>query len=95
MEEKEEQIQRTINKFTTATQTQPPGISNMDEIKNLRKKYPDMKDKSISTLLSELMKNKNVKKEDIANIKHLSSTFNQLFTARSYKYALNPNFMQK
>jgi hypothetical protein len=67
----------------------------MDEIKNLIKKYPDMKDIIVNSLLSELVKNKNVKREDIENIKHLSSTFNQPFTARSYSYAQNPNVIQK
>ena len=41
-----------------------------------------MKDIIVNSLLSELVKNKNVKREDIENIKHLSSTFNQPFTAR-------------
>ena len=34
-------------------------------------------------------------KEKIENIKHLSSTFNQPFTARTYNYAQNPNVIQK
>ena len=42
----------------------------MDEIKNLIKKYPDMKDIIVNSLLSKLVKNKNVKKEDIENLKH-------------------------
>ena len=67
----------------------------MDEIKNLIKKYPDMKDIIVISLLSELVKNKNVKREDIENVKHLSSTCNQPFTARSYNYAQNPNVIQK
>ena len=67
----------------------------MDEIKTLIKKYPDMKDIIVNSLLSELVKNKNVRREDIENIKHLSSTFNQPFTARSYSYAQNPNVIQK
>jgi len=91
----EEEIQHIINKVAAGTQTQPLGISNMDEIKNLIKKYPDMKDIIVNSLLSELVKNKNVKREDIENIKHLSSTFNQPFTARSYSYAQNPNVIQK
>ena len=49
----------------------------------------------VNSLLSELVKNKNVKREGIENIKHLSSTFNQPFTARSYTYAENPNVIQK
>ena len=67
----------------------------MDEIKNLIKKYPDMKDIIVNSLLSELVKNKNVKKEDIENIKHLSSSFYQPFLTRSYNYAQNPNVIQK
>ena len=54
-----------------------------------------MKDIILKSLLSELVKNKNVKREDIEKIKHLSSTFNQPFTARSYTYAQNPNVIQK
>jgi hypothetical protein len=89
------EIRHIINKVAAGTQTQPLGIANMDEIKNLIKKYPDMKDIIVNSLLSELVKNKNVKREDIENIKHLSSTFNQPFTARSYSYAQNPNVIQK
>ena len=48
----------------------------------------------VNSLLSELVKNKNVKREDIEK-KHLSSAFNQPFTARSYNYAQNPNVIQK
>ena len=54
-----------------------------------------MKDIIVDSLLSELVKNKNVKREDIENIKHLSSTFNQPFTARSYNYAQNPKVYTK
>ena len=54
-----------------------------------------MKDIIVDSLLSELVKNKNVKREDIENIKYLSSTFNQPFTARSYNYAQNLNVIQK
>ena len=50
-----------------------------------------MKDIIVDSLLSELVKNKNVKREDIENIKHLSCTFNQ----PSYNYAQNPNVIQK
>ena len=37
------EIRHIINKVAAGTQTQPLGIANMDEIKNLIKKYPDMK----------------------------------------------------
>ena len=89
------EIRHIINKVTTGTQTQPLGIANLEEIKTLIKKYSDMKDIIVNSLLSELVKNKNVKREDIENIKRLSSTFTQPFTARSYKYAQNPNVIQK
>ena len=64
----------------------------MDEIKNLIKKYPDMKDIIVNSLLSELVKNKNVKREDIENIKHLSSTFNQPFTARLIMHKIQMSY---
>ena len=35
-----------------------------------------MKDIIVNSFMSELVKNKNVKKADIENIKHLSYTFN-------------------
>ena len=54
-----------------------------------------MKDINVNSLLSELVKNKNVKKEDIENIERISSPFNQPFTARTYNYAQNPNVIQK
>ena len=54
------EIQHIINKVAAGTQTQPLGIANMDEIKTLIKKYPDMKDIIVNSLLSELVKNKNV-----------------------------------
>ena len=57
------EIRHIINKVAAGTQTQPLGISNMDEIKNLIKKYPDMKDIIVNSLLSELVKNKNVKEK--------------------------------
>ena len=89
------EIRHIINKVAAGTQAQPLGIANMEEINTLIKKYPDMKDIIDNPLLSELVKNKNVKREDIENIKYLSSTFNQPFTARSYNYAQNPNAIQK
>ena len=54
-----------------------------------------MRDVIVNSLLYELVKNKNVKKEDIENIKHLSSTFNQPVTARTCNYAQNPYVIQK
>ena len=50
------EIQHIINIVAVGTQTQPLGIANMDEIKNLIKKYPDMKDIIVNSLLSELVK---------------------------------------
>ena len=46
-----------------------------------------MKDIIVNLFLSELVKNENIKKENIGNINP--------FTARSYNYAQNPNVIQK
>ena len=54
----EEDIEHIITRISTETQTQPLGISNMDEIKKFDKKCPDMKDIIVNSLLSELVKNK-------------------------------------
>ena len=48
------EIRHIINKVAAGTQTQPLGISNMDEIKNLLRKNPDMKYIIFNSLFSEL-----------------------------------------
>ena len=55
------EIRHIINKVTAGTQTQPLEIASMEKIKTLIKKHPDMKDIIVNSLLSELVKNKNVK----------------------------------
>jgi len=59
---------------------------NINEIKELIKKYPDMKDVIVNSLIGELMKNKNVKREDIENVKRLYG-YDKPFTLREFDYA--------
>jgi hypothetical protein len=80
------EIRDAIEKLTKESQTQPLGITNINEIKELIKKYPDMKDVIVNSLIGELMKNKNVKREDIENVKRLYG-YDKPFTLRAFDYA--------
>ena len=59
-----------IGKVSTGSQTEP-FLKTMREIQDLISKYPELKDVIVNALLSEMIKNRNFKKEDIEAIKRM------------------------
>ena len=81
-------VEEELPRATAETQTK--GLMNIKEIKELVRKYPELKDTIMSTLLADLIKKGNVTRSDIDVVKNEIrniESFDRPFIHKSYEFA--------